>query len=129
MRVGYDIVSKVPVLAAVADAVLHHHEWYDGTGYPDGLKGEAIPLPARIVSVADAFGAMLDKRSYKDAYTREQARAELIRCAGSQFDPTVVETFVGLMDTIDEEVEEEVELSCAVLIDSFVPGHPERAAS
>jgi len=65
VRVGHDIVSKVPILNEVADAVLYHHEWYDGSGYPEGLCGTAIPLTARIVSVADSYSAMIDRRVYK----------------------------------------------------------------
>jgi putative nucleotidyltransferase with HDIG domain len=128
VRVGYDIVRKVPVLEAVADAVLFHHEWYDGTGYPDGLKGDNIPLAARIVSVADAFGAMIDKRSYKEAYGPDQARDELVRCAGSQFDPQVVETFVDLLDSGDGGLDDEPELSCAVLLDAVLMGESRQPA-
>ncbi|HEX7239458.1 MAG TPA: HD domain-containing phosphohydrolase, partial [Longimicrobiaceae bacterium] len=98
VRVGYDLLSNVPALRAVAEVVLHHHEWYDGSGYPDGLKGEEIPVAARIVAAVDAYCAMVTRRSYKEAYTEEHARSELERCAGSQFDPRVVRTLLAVLD-------------------------------
>lgn len=98
VRVGHDLLHHVPALRPVAHAVLHHHECYDGSGYPHGLIGEAIPVAARIVCVVDAYSAMVTRRSYKDAYTDERARAELRRCAGSQFDPRIVDAFLYVMD-------------------------------
>lgn len=98
VRVGYDLISRVPGLEAVAQAVLHHHEWYDGTGYPDGLAGDAIPIAARIVGAADAYCAMISKRGYRDACTAAQARVELQRGAGTQFDPRVIETLLAVLD-------------------------------
>jgi two-component system, cell cycle response regulator len=73
------------------------HERWDGGGYPDGLAGEEIPLGARIITICDSFRAMLDERSYKPAMPLEQALAELRRCAGSQFDPQLVEVFCQLV--------------------------------
>lgn len=74
--------------------VLHHHERWDGAGYPHGLAAEEIPIEARLLGVADAFDAMTSMRSYRPALSVEQALGELARCAGSQFDPDVAETFV-----------------------------------
>ena len=99
VRVGHDLLLNVPALRDVAHAVLHHHEWYDGTGYPEGLSGESIPTASRIVGVVDAYCAMVRRRSYKEPYSVERARAELQRCAGSQFDPRVVETFLEVLDS------------------------------
>ena len=96
VRVGHDLLSHVTALRTVADVVLHHHEWYDGSGYPDGMKGEDIPIAARIVGVVDAFCAMTTRRSYKEAYSVEESAAELVRCAGTQFDPRVVEAFLAI---------------------------------
>jgi diguanylate cyclase (GGDEF)-like protein len=93
-RIGYRLVSRIPSLDALAPAVLHHHERWDGTGYPGGLRGEQIPLEARIIGVADAFSAMTTDRPYCERRTVEAACAELERCAGTQFDPAVVEAFV-----------------------------------
>ena len=75
--------------------VLHHHERWDGSGYPHGLSGRAIPLEARLLGVVDAFDAMTSRRAYRPALTIEQALTELERGAGSQFDPLLAETFVN----------------------------------
>lgn len=99
VRIGHDLIQHVPALSLVADAVLHHHEWFDGSGYPDGLRGDQIPIAARIVCVVDSYGAMITRRSYKEAYGEDYARAELHRCAGSQFDPGIVEAFTAILDS------------------------------
>jgi diguanylate cyclase (GGDEF)-like protein len=93
-RIGYRIVERVPALESIALAILHHHERYDGTGYPAGLRGEEIPLEARVICVVDAFSAMTSDRPYRGRMSLEEACAELERCAGSQFDPEVVRIFV-----------------------------------
>ncbi len=82
--------------APVADAVYSHHEWFDGSGYPRGLSGNGIPLLARVLLVADAFDAMTSHRCYRAAISAEAARSELLRMAGPQFDPGVVEVFLTL---------------------------------
>ena len=93
-RIGHRLVEQVPALRAIAPAVLHHHERWDGEGYPARLRGEEIPLEARLICVADAFSAMREERPYRDAKSLEDACEELKRCAGTQFDPTVVRHFV-----------------------------------
>jgi HD-GYP domain-containing protein (c-di-GMP phosphodiesterase class II) len=75
--------------------IRHHHERWDGDGYPDGLAGEQIPLGARIIAVADAFDAMTSDRPYRAALSRTAALEEVKRCAGAQFDPQVVEAFLA----------------------------------
>lgn len=90
---GVAILAPIVQLQDVLPGILHHHERYDGTGYPAGLKGEDIPLEARIITVADAFDAMVAIRPYKQGRTIQDGLAELQSCAGSQFDPVVVETF------------------------------------
>jgi HD-GYP domain-containing protein (c-di-GMP phosphodiesterase class II) len=82
-------------LSRIGRFVRSSHERYDGTGYPDGLSGEAIPIESRIVSVCDAFNAMTTDRSYSTARPMPEALAELLRCAGSQFDPAVIAAFNG----------------------------------
>ena len=92
-QVGVNIASRVPELASCLPGILHHHERYDGTGYPIGLNGEEIPLEARILAIADAFTAMTTVRSYSDALPLEEALEELKRGAGTQFDPKLVAIF------------------------------------
>jgi putative nucleotidyltransferase with HDIG domain len=101
VRIGNSLLGKVPILRDVADVVLRHHEWYDGRGYPDGVAGDAIPIEARVVSVVDAYCAMIDERAYKERVSEEDARAELHRSAGTQFDPRVVEAALEAIDAVD----------------------------
>ncbi len=93
-RIGHELVRGISALAGIALAILHHHERYDGGGYPIGLAGEEIPLEARIIGVADSFSAMTTNRPYSAGRTVGEACTELERCAGTQFDPAVVEVFV-----------------------------------
>jgi PAS domain S-box-containing protein/putative nucleotidyltransferase with HDIG domain len=94
---GEEILRPVRRLAGVARLVRHHQERWDGTGYPDGLRGEQIPLGARILAVVDAYTAMTDRRPYRPPLSPEEAVAELRRCAGTQFDPAVVEAFLRVL--------------------------------
>jgi len=94
--IGHQILSPVKYLGPVAQMVLYHQEWYDGRGYPEGLKGEEIPLGSRIVAVLDAWDAMTSDRPYRKALGREIAVSELKKGSGTQFDPKVVETFLRL---------------------------------
>ena len=90
---GVAILAPIDQLREVLPGILFHHERYDGAGYPKGLKGEAIPLEARIITVADSFDAMVAERPYKKGYSLTQALEELRGKAGSQFDPMVAEFF------------------------------------
>jgi response regulator RpfG family c-di-GMP phosphodiesterase len=92
-ELGAAIVSTHEQMAGIADIVRHHHEWWDGHGYPAGLRHDAIPVGARIIAVADAFSAMTSHRVYREALPVEQAWEELHRGSGSQFDPTIVGLF------------------------------------
>jgi len=92
--VGAKIIKEIEALAPMVPIVLHHHERFDGKGYPDGLKGEEIPIGARIVLVADAFDTMVSARAYRDMMPNELAISELRKNAGSQFDPMVVDAFI-----------------------------------
>ena len=92
---GYDVLTRIPFLRDAAEIVLAHQEFYDGTGYPRGLRGEQIPLGARIFSVADALDAMISDRPYRKALPMSHAREEIRRCAGTQFDPKIVEVFLS----------------------------------
>jgi HD-GYP domain-containing protein (c-di-GMP phosphodiesterase class II) len=93
--IGANILSAAPALARVAEIVRCTHERHDGTGYPRGLAGEQIPLASRIVFVCDSFDAMISERPYGEVMTEADALQELRRCAGTQFDPYVVEAFIA----------------------------------
>jgi hypothetical protein len=95
--IGEQIVRGVAALRDAAAAVRHHHERYDGTGYPDRLAGTAIPVEARIIAAADAYAAMTADRPYSAALTAEQATAELHRCARTQLDPRVVAALLSVL--------------------------------
>jgi diguanylate cyclase (GGDEF)-like protein len=99
---GERIIAAAPALAGVAQLVRSSHEAWDGSGYPDGLVGAEAPLGARIVAVCDAFEAMTSERPYRPARTVEEALAELRRCAGTQFDPSVVANFCAIVAAIGE---------------------------
>jgi putative nucleotidyltransferase with HDIG domain len=94
--VGYNMLTRIPFLRTAAEIVLAHQEFYDGSGYPRGLRGEQIPLGARIFSIADAMDAMISDRPYRKALPLSHARAEIKRCAGTQFDPQIVEVFMTI---------------------------------
>jgi PAS domain S-box-containing protein len=90
---AYQMLAGIPYLEPALDLPLHHHEWWDGSGYPDGLKGEDIPLGARLFSVIDVWDALLEDRPYRPKFTPEQAREILVGQSGKQFDPRIVEIF------------------------------------
>ncbi len=103
--IGAKIVENVPRLKAMVPGILHHHERYDGSGYPDALRGEDIPQMARIIAICDTFDAMTSNRPYRQGMPQEKAAQELQRCAGTQFDSDMVEVFIealnrGEMDPI-----------------------------
>jgi len=100
--IGFNILTNLRFYKSGAMFVYHHHERYDGTGYPNGLKEERIPLGARIMAVADSYDAMTSDRPYRKAMTAEEALAELMRNSGTQFDPKIVEVFVQI---ISNEIE------------------------
>jgi HD-GYP domain-containing protein (c-di-GMP phosphodiesterase class II) len=95
-RVGHEILRDIPGLDDVLPGVLHHHEQWAGGGYPSRLKGEEIPLIARVLALADTFDAMSSSRSYREALSRETVLGEIRKCAGRQFEPGLAEAFVAL---------------------------------
>jgi response regulator RpfG family c-di-GMP phosphodiesterase len=96
--IGHQMISRIKFLRGAADIVLHHHERWEGGGYPHSISGEEIPLGARIFSIIDTFDAMTSKRPYKEALPIAHARAEIQRCAGTQFDPRIVQEFLRIPD-------------------------------
>ena len=99
---GGEIVGEIEELGRVADVIRHHHERVDGRGYPDGLRGAAIPLASRIILIADAFEAMVADRSYRRSLGREAAIRELQEHSGTQFDLSLAQAFIGALDTHPE---------------------------
>jgi HD-GYP domain-containing protein (c-di-GMP phosphodiesterase class II) len=95
-RIGYEIMKAIPDLHDILPGVLHHHERWDGNGYPDNLAGEGIPHMARIMALADTFDAMSSNRAYRSGMPREKVFAEFRKCSGTQFDPDLVEPFLSL---------------------------------
>ena len=112
--IGYSILegSSSKLIMLAADIALYHHEKFDGTGYPKGLKGDAIPLAARIVAVADVFDALTSERPYKQAWDLERARAFLIEHSGTHFDPLCVDAFLAVWDDVLQIRERYADVLC-----------------
>ena len=100
---SYELLSREP-FSLLSTVVLHHHERYDGKGYPDGLTGEQIPIAAQVVSVADVYDALVSKRVYKDAYSHEQAMKMILNGECGAFNPLLMEVLVEIQDKIKEEI-------------------------
>ncbi|MBI3607385.1 MAG: response regulator [Nitrospirae bacterium] len=111
VQYGYRMIKSIPFLRDAAQIVLHHHERYDGTGYPGRVAGDAIVMGARIFAVADTFEAMTSERPYRPLSTYAGVCAELARCAGAQFDPLVVEAFMRIPETTWKELRRAVDLA------------------
>ena len=94
-EIGYNIAKATPQIAMIADDILSHHEWWDGSGYPQGLKEDEIPLNSSLTSIVDAYDVMVMGRPYREPISAEDARKELLKCAGTQFNPGLVENFVN----------------------------------
>lgn len=99
---GYKILadSKSPLIRVAAEIAVSHHEWWDGTGYPNRLKGTDIPLYGRIAAIADVFDALTSERPYKEAWPPERARAAIVEASGSHFDPDCVAAFLARWDDV-----------------------------
>jgi len=108
-RLGYQMLRKIPFLHEAADIVYSHQERFDGSGYPRGLKGDQIPLGARIFAVADTFDAMTSDRPYRAAQSIPSARREIERQSDKQFDPDIVKVFQSIKDNIWQELRTEIE--------------------
>jgi cyclic di-GMP phosphodiesterase len=106
---GYQMLKKIPFLQEASEIVYSHQERYDGTGYPRGLRGEEIPLGARIFAVADTLDAITSNRPYRPAQSLEAARKEIEVWSGRQFDPEVVRTFLSMSDIIWEDLRKQID--------------------
>lgn len=104
--IGTSILERSSIFNDIIPIVKYHHEKYDGKGYPEGLKGNDIPLFARIISLADTFDAMTSTRSYRKALPLDVARNEIERCAGSQFDPEIAKAFLDIIDNEYDKIKE-----------------------
>jgi response regulator RpfG family c-di-GMP phosphodiesterase len=110
VRIGYDMVCGISFLSGAAQILLAHQESYDGSGYPRGLAADQIPMGARIFAVADTLDAMTSNRPYRNAVSFQDAREEIIRCSGSQFDPAVVQAFLSIPEDAWKRVRIETSL-------------------
>ena len=104
--IGAHILCNAAIFQDIIPIVKHHHERYDGRGYPGQLKGEDIPYMARIAAVADTFDAMTSKRTYRDALPLEAVRSEIEKCSGTQFDPEIAKVFIDILDNHYDEIQE-----------------------
>lgn len=104
--IGVHILGAATIFKDIIPIVKHHHERYDGRGYPSGLKGENIPYLARIAAVADTFDAMTSKRSYRDALDLQVVKDEIKRCEGTQFDPEIAEAFLDILNNNFDKIKE-----------------------
>jgi HD-GYP domain-containing protein (c-di-GMP phosphodiesterase class II) len=97
--VGHRIAQSAPDLAHISEYILKHHEWWNGNGYPLGLKGNEIPLESRVIAIVDAYESMTSGRPHRPAISKNEALAELKKCAGTQFDPSLVKKFIQAVGT------------------------------
>ena len=104
--IGAHILSNATIFEDIIPIVKHHHERYDGKGYPSGLAGEDIPLLARITAIADTFDAMMSRRSYRDAMNQDVVTQELLKCSGTQFDPKIIPVFLDILENKNDKIQE-----------------------
>jgi response regulator RpfG family c-di-GMP phosphodiesterase len=123
-EIGERICGPLQLARGFAPIIRHHHERWDGRGYPDGLTGEGIPLGARIVAIADAFDAIFRGRLYRPARSLDESVAELRRHAGTQFDPGLVPLFIDEIDRVETGVPPAVELPIVAQLPVAIPIRP-----
>lgn len=104
-HVHLSVINRFWRFKRIVRVIKHHHEWYNGQGYPDGLHGKRIPLESRILAIADAFDAMMNERPYRGALNLSDAVAEIKKCSGTQFDPEIAGAFCNIVATPEAEKE------------------------
>ena len=104
-EIGYRIALAAPELVPIAEWILKHHEWWNGQGYPLGIKGEKIPIECRLLAITEAYEAMTSVRPYRRAFPHSEAVAELLKYSGTQFDPKLLERFVQMLEAHPPELE------------------------
>lgn len=105
-NIGVHILSSATIFQEILPIVKYHHEKYDGSGYPENLKGEAIPLLARITAISDSFDAMTSKRTYRDSLSLEEVISEFKRCRSTQFDPNLTDLFLSILENHYDEIQD-----------------------
>jgi putative nucleotidyltransferase with HDIG domain len=126
-EIGSRLLEPLDLPSAVVTAVHHHHEWWDGTGYPDGLAGEQIPRDSRIIAIADAFDTMSNGRGYRAALDHDAIEREFERFAGIQFDPDLVKEFLAILESGEWELD--ADLVADVIAETRTTGPRDAAAS
>lgn len=124
VRIGADLIQSYHSFHGISGFVLHHHEHFDGSGYPDGLAGSQIPLEARILGLADAVEAMASDRPYHKGMTVDEIRAEVTRCSGTQFDPMIVKAFLNVLERQGDQI---IVDSAQGVLSRFVPAKSAQA--
>ena len=110
-EIGYDLLKSMDnSIEGLLEGIRHHHERFDGKGYPDGLEGTDIPLVARIICLADCYDAMTSKRSYSFPRPQQEVRDEIERCMGTQFDPVIAKYLIDMIDEDTDYILREIEL-------------------
>jgi HD-GYP domain-containing protein (c-di-GMP phosphodiesterase class II) len=105
-KIGSDLIKRIRDLKSISEGILYHHENWDGTGYPEGISGEDIPLVSRIIRVVDSYDAMISTRTYNVVKSRNTALEEIKNNSGTMYDPEVVEIFLEIIENEDLEGEE-----------------------
>ena len=127
---GDEILRDIKILDNLSDGVLHHHERWDGSGYPDGLSGETIPEVARVIAIADAYDAMSSDRVYRPRLSGEKIISEFLRCKGGQFDPDMTDVFIFMLKdgySVDPDIEQTKEASARAAKDGQLFGYFSRS--
>lgn len=125
-EIGHHIAMSSPDLAHIANWILKHHEWWNGHGYPQGIKGENIPLECRVLAIVDAYDAMTSNRPYRKAWSQQEALSELKKYAGSQFDPSLVTEFIRVLESLKIYIATSVKDTMYEIKQAYINDHPKK---